>query len=80
MPLSHQLDDYLSIGLTGPFGDDRLRLGAMKFYADGSLIGGTAAFEVPYGEHGELDGSLYRARGFAAVVRAHHGGRSVSTL
>ena len=79
MPLSHQLDEYLSIGLAGPFGDDRLRLGAMKFYADGSLIGGTAAFEVPYGSDGELHGSLYwqpeELR--ELVVRAHRGGWQV---
>jgi len=59
MPLSHQRDDYRSLGLAGPFGDDHLSIGAMKFYADGSLIGGTAAFEEPYGEHGELEGSMY---------------------
>lgn len=59
MPLSHQLDGYLSIGLAGPFGDDRLSVGAMKFYADGSLIGGTAAFSEPYGERGQFRGSLY---------------------
>jgi predicted amidohydrolase YtcJ len=59
MPLSHQLDDYRSIGLAGPFGNDRLIVGAMKFYADGSLIGGTAAFSEPYGEHGQFPGSLY---------------------
>jgi predicted amidohydrolase YtcJ len=59
MPLSHQLDEYRSIGLAGPFGDDLLRIGAMKFYADGSLIGGTAAFEEPYGDRGEFEGSLY---------------------
>ena len=59
MPLSHQLDAFASVGLAGPFGDDRLRLGAMKFYSDGTLIGGTAAFSEPYGEHGEFTGSLY---------------------
>ena len=59
MPLSHQLDAFRSIGLAGPFGDSRLRLGAMKIYADGSLIGGTAAFTDPYGRHGEFDGSWY---------------------
>jgi predicted amidohydrolase YtcJ len=59
MPLSHQLDGYRAVGLAGPFGDDLLRLGAMKFYADGSLIGGTAAFDEPYGKRGELPGSLY---------------------
>lgn len=59
MPLSHQIDTYASLGLAGPFGDDRLWLGPMKFYADGSIIGGTAAFSEPYGERGEFEGSLY---------------------
>ncbi|WP_028922918.1 amidohydrolase [Pseudonocardia acaciae] len=59
MPLSHQLDALSQVGLAGPFGDDRLSLGAMKFYSDGTLIGGTAVFSEPYGEHGELAGSLY---------------------
>lgn len=59
MPLSHQLDTYASLGLAGPFGDDRLWLGPMKFYADGSIIGGTAAYSEPYGERGEFEGSLY---------------------
>ncbi|GAA1120104.1 amidohydrolase [Nocardiopsis composta] len=59
MPLSHQLDELTAIGLAGPFGDDRLRLGAMKFYCDGTLLGGTAAFSTPYGERGQFPGSLY---------------------
>jgi hypothetical protein len=59
MPLSHQLEAFRAVGLAGPFGDDRLRIGAMKVYADGSLIGGTAAFAEPYGEDGAFTGSLY---------------------
>jgi len=59
MPLSHQIDAYEEVGLAGGFGDERLRIGAMKFYADGSLIGGTAAFSEPYGAHGEFEGSMY---------------------
>jgi predicted amidohydrolase YtcJ len=31
----------------------------MKFYADGALTGGTAAFTTPYGPNGEFSGSLY---------------------
>jgi predicted amidohydrolase YtcJ len=48
----------------------------MKFYADGSLIGGTAAFSAPYGEHGEFPGSLYwEPEAFrAAISRAHRAG------
>jgi predicted amidohydrolase YtcJ len=76
MPLSHQLDAYKSIGMAGPFGDDRLAIGAMKFYADGSLIGGTAAFSTPYGEHGEFEGSLFWSSEElqAAISRAHRAG------
>jgi predicted amidohydrolase YtcJ len=59
MPISSQLDDYLAIGMAGPFGDDQLAIGPMKFYSDGALTGGTAAFSTPYGPHGEFTGSLY---------------------
>jgi predicted amidohydrolase YtcJ len=59
MPISSQLDDFESLGLAGPFGDDRLGIGPMKFYADGALTGGTAAFTTPYGPNGEFSGSLY---------------------
>jgi predicted amidohydrolase YtcJ len=59
MPLSSQLEELLMLGLAGPFGDDHLSIGAMKFYADGSLIGGTATFVEPYGENGEFTGSMY---------------------
>lgn len=79
MPLSHQLADYEHIGLTGPFGDDWLSIGPMKFYCDGSLIGGTAAFSVPYGEHGEFGGLLFWDGGelAAAIERAHRAGWQV---
>jgi predicted amidohydrolase YtcJ len=59
MPLSHQLDDFKALGLVGPFGDDELWIGPMKFYMDGSMIGGTAVFSEPYGEHGEFKGLLF---------------------
>lgn len=79
MPLSHQLDEYGSIGLTGPFGNDEFWLGAMKFYADGSLIGGTAAFWEPYGEHGEFGGSLFWEQGElrTMIIEAHSQGWQV---
>ena len=59
LPLSHQLDEYLAIGLVGPLGDDHLRIGAMKFYTDGAITGGTAMFSVPMGSRGQYPGSLY---------------------
>ncbi|MBA3415940.1 MAG: amidohydrolase [Chloroflexia bacterium] len=61
MPLSNHLDDLTNLGLAGPFGDDWLRIGAMKLYADGTLIGGTAWFSEPYGPHREFTGSTYWA-------------------
>jgi predicted amidohydrolase YtcJ len=59
LPLSHQLDEYLAIGLVGPMGDDYLRIGAMKFYTDGAITGGTAMFSKPMGSRGQYPGSLY---------------------
>jgi predicted amidohydrolase YtcJ len=59
MPISSQLDAYSSVGIAGRFGDDRLAIGPMKFYADGALTGGTAAFSTPYGPDGQFHGSLY---------------------
>jgi predicted amidohydrolase YtcJ len=44
LPLSSQLEEYEAIGLAGPIGDDRLRIAGMKFYTDGAITGGTAAF------------------------------------
>ena len=44
MPLSHQLDAFRAVGIAGPLGDDRLSIGHLKVYADGTLTGGTAAF------------------------------------
>jgi predicted amidohydrolase YtcJ len=77
MPISSQLDEFEAIGLAGPFGDDRLAIGPMKFYADGALTGGTAAFTEPYGPSGEFAGSLYWASegDFRdAIGRAHAAG------
>jgi predicted amidohydrolase YtcJ len=79
MPLSHELDELLRVGLAGPFGDDLLSLTGIKLYADGSLIGGTAAFSEPYGERAEFTGSLYWSAGELSgmVERAHEGGWQV---
>ena len=60
LPLSHQLDEYLAIGLVGPpLGDDHLRIAAMKFYTDGAITGGTAMFSQPMGSRGQYPGTLY---------------------
>jgi predicted amidohydrolase YtcJ len=59
LPLSSQLDEYEAIGLTGPFGDDRLWIAGMKFYTDGAITGGTAVFSRPIGARGQHAGTLY---------------------
>jgi predicted amidohydrolase YtcJ len=59
MPLSHQLEELLTIGLVGPFGDDWLSIGGMKFYTDGAITGGTAMFSRPMGSQGQYPGTLY---------------------
>ena len=72
MPLSHQLDDFLATGLVTGFGDAQLHLGPMKFYADGTLLGGTALLSDPYGCDGAHHGHLFRpmAQIHADLVRA----------
>jgi predicted amidohydrolase YtcJ len=59
LPLSHELGELLAIGLVGPFGDDWLSIGAMKFYTDGAITGGTAMFSRPMGSRGQYAGTLY---------------------
>ena len=59
LPLSSQLDEYEAIGLSGPFGNDELRISGMKFYTDGAITGGTAAFSRPIGAGGQHAGTLY---------------------
>ncbi|MEI7742797.1 MAG: amidohydrolase [Chloroflexota bacterium] len=80
MPISSQQEAYAALGIVGRIGDDRLAIGPMKFYADGSLTGGTACFREPYGADGEFTGSLYWASDAqfdAAVVAAHVAGWQV---
>jgi predicted amidohydrolase YtcJ len=77
MPISSQLEAFEALGVAGRFGDDRLAIGPMKFYADGALTGGTAAFTTPYGPAGEFTGSLYwpsDAEFRDAIVRADAAG------
>ena len=74
LPLSHQLDEYLAIGLVGPMGDDHLRIGAMKFYTDGAITGGTAMFSQPMGSRGQYPGSLYHEPAELASLLARAAG------
>jgi len=48
----------LDLGIASGFGDDHVRLGAMKIFIDGSLIGRTAAVTEPFCDHGHGTGSF----------------------
>ncbi|MBU2663661.1 amidohydrolase [Actinoplanes bogorensis] len=83
-PLAGHADDGLPLGLdlgirTG-FGDDWLRLGPVKVFTDGSLIGHTAAmchdFADTPGNAGYLQGD--RDELIATIVAAHRGGWRVA--
>ncbi|MFZ2489043.1 MAG: amidohydrolase [Anaerolineae bacterium] len=46
------LDEAVQIGLRSGFGDDRLRIGGLKYFADGSLGARTAWMLEPYNDGG----------------------------
>jgi predicted amidohydrolase YtcJ len=70
----------LDLGIRTGFGDDWLRLGPMKIFTDGSLIGRTAAMSAPYA--GQPDNSGYlqadAAELTARIVAAHRAGWRVA--
>jgi predicted amidohydrolase YtcJ len=83
-PLAAHPGDGLELGLdlgirTG-FGDDWLRIGAMKIFTDGSLVGRTAAMHDDYagppGNRGYLQGDA--AELTATILAAHRSGWQVA--
>jgi predicted amidohydrolase YtcJ len=83
-PLGAHPDDNLvaglDLGISTGFGDDWLRLGAVKIFADGSLVGRTAALHDPYDGS---DGTGYLQADAAeltgAIIAAHRSGWQVAT-
>ena len=81
----HHVDDdepfVLDLGLHSGFGDSWLRFGAVKIFADGSLIGRTAAMFDDY--EGEPGNNGYfqmdEARLHGLVMKAHRSGWQVAT-
>src|ERR1700677_1830703 len=77
----------LDLGIRSGFGDDRLRIGAVKIFSDGSLVGRTAAVHDPYaGPDGYPDPDARRgylqadAAGLqATIIAAHRAGWQVAT-
>lgn len=81
----HHADDdepfSLDLGVHSGFGDDRLRFGPTKIFADGSLMGRTAAmFETFAGEPDNV-GYLQMDEGrlHSLILRAHRSGWQVAT-
>ena len=83
-PLAAHADDEMELGLdlgirTG-FGDDWLRIGAMKVFTDGSMVGRTAAIHDDFagtpGNHGYLQGEASDIQG--AIIAAHRSGWQVA--
>ena len=69
-----------AFGLHTGFGHDRLKIGAMKFFLDGSLIGRTAAISAPYTNAPDTCGFLVKSEEEIRerVRMAHAGGWQVA--
>jgi predicted amidohydrolase YtcJ len=77
---SDGLDLGLDLGIRTGFGDDWLRIGAMKIFTDGSLIGRTAAMSADFadtpGNSGYLQADADELT--ATIVAAHRAGWQVA--
>jgi predicted amidohydrolase YtcJ len=80
---NHGIAGLVAAGVTTGFGDDWLRIGGQKFFADGAMGSGTAAFYAPYADDPSTSGLLIQspealekamfeadAAGFQLVVHA----------
>jgi predicted amidohydrolase YtcJ len=69
-----------AFGLHSGFGGERLKLGALKFFLDGSLIGRTAALSAPYTGSADDCGFLVKSERdiHEQVAMAHRGGWQVA--
>ncbi len=62
MMSASMLDDLSRLGIQTGFGDERLRIGAIKIVADGSSSGRTAAISEPYEDAPGNTGIMYISR------------------
>ena len=80
---NHGIDGLTAAGVRTGFGDDWLRIGGIKLFADGSMGSGTAAFFEPYTDDPKTSGLLLQspaalekaifdadAAGFQVIVHA----------
>jgi predicted amidohydrolase YtcJ len=77
---SDGIDTGIDLGLRTGFGDDWLRLGPMKIFTDGSLVGRTAAMSAPFegdpGNSGYLQADADQLT--ERIVEAHRAGWRVA--
>lgn len=67
------LNELVKLGLTTGFGNDMVRLGFVKIFADGSLGGHTAALKQPYADRPEISGMLiYTQRKLNRLIMKAH--------
>jgi predicted amidohydrolase YtcJ len=78
---SDDLEIGLDLGLRTGFGDDWLRLGAVKIFSDGSLVGHTAAMHDDFADTPGEAGYLQADAGKLAdtIIAAHRSGWQVAT-
>lgn len=71
----------LDLGIASGLGDETLRIGPLKIFSDGSLLGRTAAMKEPFadapGNAGYLQRDPEELRDL--IVRAHRGGWQIAT-
>jgi predicted amidohydrolase YtcJ len=74
------LDEAIRLGLSTGFGDDMLRLGFVKIFADGSLGARTAALKEPYSDKPETSGMLLLSQRKLDkfILKAHKSGWQVA--
>jgi predicted amidohydrolase YtcJ len=73
---TEQIDELIRFGLLTGFGDEMLKIGFIKVFADGSLGGHTAALKEPYTDKPERCGMLLKTQAELdeLVSKAHSAG------
>jgi predicted amidohydrolase YtcJ len=71
----------LDLGIATGLGDEWLRIGPVKIFSDGSLLGRTAAMHADFADEPGNRGYLQRSREelMELIVRAHRGGWQIAT-
>ncbi len=68
----HYLNHFIALGMGTGFGDEFLRLGAIKFFADGSIGARNAALRKPYRDADTLGRLNYEQRALNDLVKRAH--------